>query len=152
MQILSDVGVVEGNETTIIKFMEYTDVGYQGFGEMYFSLVPCGVERCWKIHQKATCNLMVPYGKVLFFIAEYDLSNWSFVELGGAPQKRLTIPPGYWYSFLGLGDHGSIIANVIDIRHKDEKLDVEQKRLSEDVPMAKVVWNDRSFMHEGSCK
>lgn len=145
MELVSSVEMVKGSETSIIRFMQSSDEVYKGFGEAYFSLVPCGVERYWKIHKKATCNILVPCGRVVFVVAEYDFSSWRFVELGEEPQKRLTIPPMKWYGFQGLGDAGSIIANIIDIRHQDEEVDAEQKELMLNVPKAKVLWLERTI-------
>lgn len=152
MKSESNVDVLEGSNTTIMKFMQSCDIGFKGFGEAYFSVVPCGVERNWKIHKKATCNIMVPYGKVLFVVAEYDLSCWSFVELGDLPQKRLTIPPMNWYGFLGVGHRESVIANIIDVRHEDEQKDDEQKRLAMNVPKAEVLWEEQTIRYLSSWK
>lgn len=145
MELISNVEVVQGSETSVIRFMQSSDEGYEGFGEAYFSLVPYGVERYWKIHRNATCNLLVPSGRVVFVVAEYDFSSWSFVELGGETQKRLTIPPMNRYGFKGVGIAGLIIANIIDIRHQDEQADTEQKELMLKVPKAEVLWKDRAI-------
>ena len=91
-------------------------------------------------------------GRVLFVIAEYDFSSWSFVELGGEPQKRLTIPPMNWYGFHGVGVSGSIIANIIDIRHQDEQVDAEQKELMLNVPKTEVLWVERKIKDPVSWK
>ena len=152
MELISNVDIVKGSETSIIKFMQNSDEGYKGFGEAYFSLVPCGVERYWKIHKKATCNFLVPCGRVVFVVADHGFSSWSFVELGGEPQKRLTIPPMNWYGFQGVGVSGSIIANIIDITHQDEQVDSEQKELMLNVPKVEVLWVERKIKDPGSWK
>ena len=78
-------------------------------------------------------------------VAEYRLSSWSFIELGGEPQKRITIPQMNWYGFKGVGVEGSIVANIIDIRHQDEQMDTEHKELMLNVPKAEVKWEERTI-------
>lgn len=152
MNVVSNLDVVKGNGTKVIKFMQSSDIGYKGFGEAYFSVVPCGVERYWKIHKRTTCNLMVPHGRVIFVVAEYDLSSWSFIELGLEQQKRLTIPPMNWYGFLGVGQQESIIANIIDRKHQDEENDEEQKELVLNAPKSEVLWKKQIIEYRESWK
>lgn len=152
MNIVSKVDVIKGNGTKVIRFMQSSDSGYKGFGEAYFSIVPYDIERYWKIHKSTTCNLMVPHGRVVFVVAEYDLSSWSFIELGVEQQKRLTIPPMNWYGFLGVGEQESVIANIIDRKHKDEENDAEQKELVLKSPKAEVLWDEQTIKYRESWK
>lgn len=152
MRVVTNVDVVKGTGTKIMRFLQSSDIGYRGFGEAYFSIVPCGIERYWKIHTRTTCNIMVPHGSVMFVVAEYDLSSWSFIELGVGQQKRLTIPPMIWYGFLGVGENESIIANIIDTEHQDEENDVEQKELVLNAPKAEVLWKEQTVKYRKSLK
>lgn len=142
--VVSSIKEIHGEASCIMKFLEDTDVGFNGFGEIYFSRISSGVDRGWKIHKEATCNVMVPHGRVMFVVAEHDFSDWCFVELGGEEQKRLTIHPGCWYKFLGLGSHDSLIANVLDVKHRDEQQSAEQMRLMLNKPSVDVLWEERA--------
>lgn len=142
--ILSRLDVISGRGSSVVKFLKDSDDDYRGFGEMYFSKVSSGVDRGWKIHSKATCNIMVPYGRVLFCVAQYNISSWRFVELGQEPAERLTIEPMSWYRFLNIESHDSIIANVIDIKHSDEQVDGGQAELMLNKPKAEVEWDKRT--------
>ena len=152
MKAVSRVDVIKGGETSILKFLQDSDDGYRGFGEVYFSRIGKGVDRGWKIHSEATCNIMVPFGLVRFCVARYDFSEWLFVELGGEPQERLTIEPKTWYRFIGNSSDVSIIANVLDIKHGDEQLDEEQSRLMLNKPKVEVIWSNKAIKHPMSWK
>ena len=145
MNLVSSVQEIRGDESSIIKFLQDSDAGYKGFGEIYFSRICAGVDRGWKVHKEATSNVMVPHGRVLFVVAKHDFSDWSFVELGGDEQKRLTIYPMCWYRFRGLGNHDSIIANVLDIKHRDEQQSAEHIRLKLSKPTVDVLWDERAI-------
>lgn len=145
MKAVSRVDVIRGGESSILKFLQDSDDSYRGFGEVYFSRIGKGVDRGWKIHSEATCNIMVPLGLVLFCVAKYDFSEWLFVELGSEPLERLTIEPKTWYRFVGNSSAVSIIANVLDIKHSDEQLGEKQRRLMLNKPKVEVLWADKTI-------
>lgn len=69
-----------------------------------------------------TCNLIVPFGQVHFVCV--DNCNKFFSEtIGEKNYKRLTIPPGIWFGFLGLKEPYSLILNVSDIEHDLNEMD-----------------------------
>lgn len=145
MKAVSRIDVIRGGETSVMKFLQDSDDSYRGFGEVYFSRIGKGIDRGWKIHSEATCNIMVPFGLVRFCVARYDFSEYLFVELGREPQQKLTIEPKSWYRFVGTGNTESIIANVLDIKHSDEQLCEEQKRLMRNEPRVEVFWEKKTI-------
>ena len=48
----------------IYHAMKFTDEGYCGFGEAYFSQIEQGQAKGWKRHNRMTLNLIVPIGAV----------------------------------------------------------------------------------------
>ena len=50
----------------VMHALKYSDNGFNGFGEVYFSWVERGAIKAWKCHQKMTLNLVVPLGEISF--------------------------------------------------------------------------------------
>lgn len=112
----------------IIHAIKASSVGYIGFGEAYFSEVHPGVTKGWKRHKSATLNLIVPVGSIRFVI--YDdrpdsKSRGEFVDvtIGEKNNIRLTICPGLWVSFRGLGEGLNTLLNISSEEHDPEEAD-----------------------------
>ena len=54
----------------ILLGLKKNDSEYISFSELYFSKVYFDNVKGWKIHKKATMNIIVPYGNIKFVI--YD--------------------------------------------------------------------------------
>lgn len=92
------------------------------FGEIYFSEINAGIIKGWKRHLQMTQLFAVPIGKVRFVL--YDDREGSAtrgelqtVEIGEDNYSLLRIPRDVWYSFKGLRNTPSLIANCADIPH-----------------------------------
>ena len=116
----------------IFHGMKKKDQGYCGFGEAYFSTINTGSVKGWKKHKKMTLNLLVISGCVKFIIYDDRKKSGSKekffeVELSLSHYKRLTVPPGLWLAFKGIGKQRNIILNIANIEHDPkevEKLDL----------------------------
>ncbi|MCF8057803.1 MAG: dTDP-4-dehydrorhamnose 3,5-epimerase family protein [Bacteriovoracaceae bacterium] len=90
---------------------------FAGFGEAYFSVVNSGVIKGWKYHKEVVQNMVAPVGMikmVLFDSREKSDTRGSIqeVEFGLEDYKLITIPARIWYSFKGISESPSIIANI----------------------------------------
>ena len=97
--------------------------GFRDFGEAYFSLVDAGSAKDWKRHSRMTLNLVVPLGAVAFMLGR-DLETSPAqglycAVLGTSHYFRLTVGPGWFMTFAGLGPHQSIVMNIADFEHDD---------------------------------
>ena len=75
-----------------------------------------------------TLNLVVPMGKVTFVIYnDKDGSNskedYFKVTLSQTNYQRLTVPPGLWLAFKGIGNSTNLILNVANMVHDSNELD-----------------------------
>lgn len=99
--------------------------GYIDFGEAYFSSILCGLVKAWKRHSRMTLNLVCMVGKIHFVLydgREESSTYGQFMEATLSPEKpelyrRITIPPGVWMAFIGIGEGKSMLLNVADIPH-----------------------------------
>jgi len=104
-----------------------SDVGFAGFGEAYFSEVLPGAVKGWKRHRRMTLNLIVVIGTIRFIIhdaagpdragsgrrrTEYVISADNAASYG-----RLTVPPGLWMAFQGVGRGHNLLLNLASHEH-----------------------------------
>ena len=114
----------------ILHALKSSDYGYNGFGEVYFSWVNKGAIKAWKLHDKMTLNLVVPYGEVSFvFHLINGTNNFRKETVNKERYVRLTVPPKIWFGFQGKSLGSSLIVNVADIEHDPEE--VSRKSVSD---------------------
>ena len=98
----------------IFHAMKASDVGYEGFGEAYFSNVSYNEIKGWKQHTEMTLNLIVVIGEIRFVI--YDEKTFFNVTLSINNYQRLSIAPGLWVAFKGLSA-SNMLLNLASIEH-----------------------------------
>ena len=124
---------IESDAGSVLHFIKNDDPGYIGFGEVYFSTVKKGAIKAWKMHKLMTLNLVVPVGEVLFvFVDQRKKSKTNGeiykVRLSSNPYRRMTVPPGIWFGFMGLSSELNLLSNQADIVHDPQE--VERKDLN----------------------
>jgi dTDP-4-dehydrorhamnose 3,5-epimerase len=97
------------------------------FGEIYFSCVWPGAIKAWHLHKAMTLNYAVPVGHIKFVL--YDdrpdsPARGRFVEyyLGESNYCLVTVPPGVWNGFKGLGDKMALVANCATLPHHPDEI------------------------------
>jgi dTDP-4-dehydrorhamnose 3,5-epimerase len=115
---------------------------FEGFGEVYFSLVAPRAVKAWKRHQRMVQNFAVPVGAIRLVL--FDDRNDSAtrgvlqeLEVGEDRYVLVRIPPLVWYGFQGLGPNASLIANCATIPHDPAEVD----RLSPEDPAIPYSWS-----------
>lgn len=92
--------------------------GYAGFGEAYFSEIHEAAVKSWRRHRLTTTNVVVAVGAVLFVLHDPDAGAFQEYRLSGDESYfRLTIAPGVWFAFKGLGPGTSLLLSIIDREH-----------------------------------
>ncbi len=112
----------------ILHGMKKSDHGYAEFGEAYFSSVLYNDIKAWKLHKQMTLNLIVPVGSVKFVMIDKFNNGISFnesfeVTISKDNYQRLTIPPGIWFGFKGIGKDLNLIMNIASIEHDSDEVD-----------------------------
>ena len=126
------ITVPKGN---IFHAIKSNSEGFCGFGEAYFSQIEQGAIKGWKRHNRYTLNIVVPLGAIRFVI--YDdregsstYGQFEDVVLSAKDNyKRLTVAPGLWMAFQGVGEGIAMLMDVIPEIHDDSES--EKKELSE---------------------
>ena len=107
----------------VMHALKDSDDGFNGFGEVYFSWVEQGEIKAWKYHQHMTLNLVVPLGEISFVFHIKDQENCFRTEnIGEEQYVRLTVPPGIWFGFQGLGSSQSLLMNLADKAHDPDEV------------------------------
>ncbi len=100
---------------------------FDKFGEIYFSVVYPGVVKGWHLHQRMTLNYAVVTGMIklaLFDDREGSPTRGEVAEIftGEDNYALITIPPGVWNGFRGMGAKPAIVANCATEPHDPEEI------------------------------
>lgn len=132
--LITPLPIVNNPKGNIYHAMQASSPGYISFGEAYFSSVLHGHVKGWKRHNRFTLNLVVPVGEIRFILFDDRPSCSTFgqffdVNLGiDNNYARLTVPPGIWMAFKGIGEF-NLLMNIINNEHDPNESD--NKDLSE---------------------
>lgn len=101
---------------------------FRGFGEIYFSAVYPGAIKAWHRHQRMVLNYAVPVGMaqiVMFDDRALSPTGGQILELfvGDLDYCLVTIPPGVWSGFKGLGTGMALVANCASLPHDPNEID-----------------------------
>jgi dTDP-4-dehydrorhamnose 3,5-epimerase len=128
-----------------MHMLRATDPYFQRFGEIYFSVVHPGVVKGWHLHTRMTLNYAVVSGTIKLVL--YDdrpdsPTRGEIMELcpGEGQYILVTIPPGVWNGFKGLGTCDAIVANCATDPHDPDEI----RRMD---PMAGAIPYDWSIRH-----
>lgn len=115
--------------------LKASDPGFAGFGEAYFSSVEEGAVKGWKRHTRMTLNLVVPVGEVRFLVCNDAGERRAFQLSPDRPDRygRLTIAPGLWMAFGGVGAGLNLLLNVASIEHDPKE--------AEGRPLDAMTWS-----------
>jgi dTDP-4-dehydrorhamnose 3,5-epimerase len=114
--VLTPLKQIHNPKGDIYHAMKKSDNGYDGFGEAYFSTVHKDDIKGWKNHTKMTLNLVVPVGAIEFVVYNEDTKEFFNIELSQENYQRLTVKPGLWMAFRGVGEHNMLL-NLASIEH-----------------------------------
>lgn len=105
--------------------LKASEASFCGFGEAYFSTVERGAVKGWKRHQRMTLNLVVPAGEVRFVVRDDAGAVQAFHLSPDRPEAygRLTVPPGLWMAFGGVGGDLNLLLNLASIEHDPTEAD-----------------------------
>ena len=114
------------------------DPHFEGFGEIYFSVVYPGVVKGWHLHKRMTLNYAVVFGMiklVLYDPRENSPTKGEIQELfiGEDNYVFVKIPPGIWNGFKGMGVKPAIVGNCATIPHDPDEL-VRLDPFSKEIP------------------
>lgn len=122
----------------VMHMLRSSDPWFEKFGEIYFSVVYPGVVKGWHLHQRMTLNYAVVSGRiklVLYDDRKDSPTRGECLELfsGEDHYALITIPPGVWNGFKGIGLGPAIVANCATEPHDPDEI-VRMDPFSDKIP------------------
>ncbi len=128
----------------VMHMLRADDPHFDRFGEIYFSMVYPGVVKGWHVHRRMTLNYAVVSGMVKLVL--YDdrpesATRGELMELfvGDLNYALVTVPPGVWNGFKGVGVGPAIVANCATHAHDPAEIE----RLDPSTPTIPYRWDIR---------
>ena len=126
--LLAPLRVIDTPGGDVLHGVKQGDLGFDGFGEAYFSTVEEGAIKAWKRHHEMVLNLIVPEGAVRFVLFDDRPESTTFgkyqeINLSRKNYQRLTVPPMLWIGFQGISEGENILLNVACIPHRSDEAD-----------------------------
>ena len=127
--LITTLAVIDTIGGNVLHGMKYSEQGYSGFGEAYFSFVESGVVKGWKRHKEMVLNLIVPVGSINFVLFDdrpNSRSKNQFQEVTLSRNNnycRLTVPPKIWVGFQGMDEKSSMLLNIANIEHSPDEVE-----------------------------
>jgi dTDP-4-dehydrorhamnose 3,5-epimerase len=134
--------VVPDARGPVMRMLRADDPHFVAFGEVYFSCVNAGVIKGWRRHKRMIQNLAVPAGRVQVAMYDGRADSPSYKQVQDiiigpdANYALVSIPPGVWNAFKGLGTTMSIVANCATILHDPQ----ESETRPPDDPPVTFAW------------
>ena len=76
--VLTPLKIIHVENGNIFHALRVSDMGFQGFGEAYFSQIHGGVIKPWKRHLRMTLNLVVIEGVIRFVVHDDRMHSKTF--------------------------------------------------------------------------
>ena len=123
-----DLAKIHNKNGDVMHFLKCTDKEFNKFGEVYFSWINYRCIKAWKKHNRMTLNLVVPFGAVRFvFHIPSNKKLFRVEEIGNSNYNRITVPPGIWFGFKGIGKKNNLVSNFADIVHDPNEVEKVEK-------------------------
>lgn len=119
---ITPLKIIEGADGNVMHAIKNSDPQYSQFGEAYFSTVKYQKIKGWKKHSQMISNLIVPHGEIQFVFYD-DRQNsitkdaYLTINLSQKNYQRLTVQPGLWMAFKGMGKGQNMVLNFANICH-----------------------------------
>jgi len=125
--IKTDLKIISTERGSVMHALKISEIGFNNFGELYFSTVKKDAIKAWKLHQQMTLNIIAPVGRVLFCFLDVREKSNTFnktykIEMSQTPYYRLKIPPGIWFGFKGIDPGLNLICNVADMIYDSNEI------------------------------
>lgn len=118
--ILTPLKQIHHPKGDIFHGMKKSDIGFDGFGEAYFSSIKEGEIKGWKKHKKMTLNMIVPVGEIEFVVFDAKKNNFFNVKISQNNYQRLTIKSGLWLAFRGIKKN-NLLLNLSNLEHNPKE-------------------------------
>jgi dTDP-4-dehydrorhamnose 3,5-epimerase len=144
--IITPLRQISDERGRIMHMLREDSPVFTRFGEIYFSTTHAGAIKAWHLHKRMTLNYAVIVGEIKFVLFDdrpASPTRGMVEEVFLSPQNYclVTVPPGIWNGFKGIGDTYSIVANCADLSHDPDEIERRS-------PFDKTVPYDWQIRHQ----
>lgn len=112
----------------VMHMLRQDDAWFERFGEIYFSVVYPDAIKGWHLHARMTLNYAVVTGmiKLVLYDDRADSPTRGTLQevfTGEDNYALVTVPPGVWNGFKGLGGKPAIVANCATHPHDPAEIE-----------------------------
>ncbi len=111
----------------VMHMLRKDDPVFEGFGEIYFSVIFPGAVKAWHLHKEMTLNYAVVSGNIKLVL--YDQRPGSKTKgvlqelfIGDDNYCLVKVPPGVVNGFKAVGNVKAIVANCATVPHDPAEL------------------------------
>lgn len=144
--VVRDLKPIPDERGVLMELLRSDDPVFRKFGQAYMTTARFNAVKAWHYHKTQWDNFSSIVGEVKLVL--YDDREGSKTRgevneffLGPHSPKRVTIPPGVWHGFKGIGDGQAVMINVPTELY-DYKTPDEVRR----------PWNDPSIPYDWARK
>lgn len=122
----------------VMHMLRADDPHFEGFGEIYFSVVYPGIIKGWHLHKRMTLNYAVISGmiKLVLYDPREDSPTKEEIQelfIGEDNYVLAQIPAGIWNGFKGIGAKPAIVANCATTPHDPDEI-IRLNPFTKDIP------------------
>jgi len=135
--------VIADERGCVMHMLRADSAAFEGFREVYFSVIRAGAVKAWKRHRLMVQNFAVPVGAIRLVVHDDRPASTSRgvtqeIHTGASLDQYalVRIPPMVWYGFQGVAAVDSLIANCASLPHDPGEVD----RLVENAEDIPYVW------------
>lgn len=122
--------IIEDDRGAVMHMLRADSPQFDGFGEVYISMIKAGSVKAWKRHLAMVQNLSVPFGAIRLVIYDDRADSPTCGRLqvittgsGCGRYELIRLPPMVWYGFLGLANADSLIVNCASLPHEPNEVE-----------------------------
>ena len=117
---LKNLRIIPHPKGDILQVAKASEVNMTQFKEIYITIIKHNEIKGWKLHKRMMCNFVVPMGEVKFVLTK-DKKSFFEIILSRKNYKLLSVPPGIWFAFQGLGEGENFVINLATLEHDPEE-------------------------------
>lgn len=111
---------IQDERGMVMHMLRTDDPHFEGFGEIYFSVIYPGIIKGWHLHSRMTINYAVVDGNIKLVLYDQRVGSKSHgqvqeIVFGQINYQLVRVPPGVVNGFMAVGDRQAIVANCASI-------------------------------------
>ena len=118
---------IQDERGLVMHMLRADDPHFEGFGEIYFSVIYPGVVKGWHVHARMTINYAVVDGNIKLVLYDQRSGSPTKGELqelvfGQINYQLVRVPPGVVNGFTAVGGARAVVANCASIPHDPSEI------------------------------